>query len=110
MKDIIRFMRLENGCKVGDFYMKLITKELKLIADGTPNGTKIVNAKTNEELEDIYSAHFIAKANHIPHLIIKVWMPQVTVDIDTDDYEIFMTSNHKSRKEIHKFTPRKNLE
>ena len=30
MKDIIRFMRLENGCKVGDFYMKLITKELKL--------------------------------------------------------------------------------
>ncbi len=84
--------------------------KLKLISDGSPNGTRIINSETQEELEDIYSAHFIAKANHIPYLIMKVWMPQVNVDINTNDYEIFMTSNHKSHKEVHKFVPRKNLE
>lgn len=84
--------------------------KLKLISDGTPNGTKIVNSETGEELEDVYSAHFIAKANHSPYLIMKVWMPQVSIDIDTNDYEVFMTNNHKSRKEIHKFVPHKSLE
>lgn len=84
--------------------------KLKLTSDGSPNGTRIINSETGEELEDIYSAHFITKAGHIPYLIMKVWMPQVNIDINTNDYEIFLTSNHKSRKEIHKFVPHKNLE
>lgn len=81
--------------------------KLKLISDGTPTGTKVVNAETNELIEGVFSIHYYAQVNKIPYVTMRVWLPDVEVIYDTDSYEVY--KRRIKRKEIHTFVPKSNI-
>jgi len=65
--------------------------KLKIISDGTPAGTTIVNAETGEKLEFVHKVEWSMEAGHIAEakLHILKMEAEFTGDFDTDPADDF---------------------
>ncbi len=61
--------------------------KLKIISDGTKPGTRIVNAETNEEIEDIRSIAWSidAKNGYPAECVIRLYSPLVETEQEVDE-------------------------
>lgn len=80
--------------------------KLKLISDGSSKGTKVVNAETNEELENVNSIFYKVKSGEVPYVVMKVWMPNAELEWNTDSYEVMEKKNVNSLYAYHHFFPK----
>jgi hypothetical protein len=57
---------------------------LKIIGDGTPRGTRVVNAETGEEVEGVYMVTFSHYAHSVPQAVIYFYDPEVDVEVSVE--------------------------
>lgn len=63
--------------------------KLKIIGDGTPYGTRVVDAETGEPLEGVYQVAVVHRANDVPRATIGLYsIPLEIVAGDLRRYEL----------------------
>jgi hypothetical protein len=62
-----------------------MSMRIKLVSDGTPRGTKVVNAETGEEIEHVVSAQYeISKSLPIGALYLIIRAPLVEIEASAE--------------------------
>lgn len=61
---------------------------LKLISDGTIGGTKVVDARTGELVDNVVSVSFVASVDHEPVAVIRLHIPEIEVTTDALAFDV----------------------
>lgn len=59
---------------------------IKIVSDGTVGGSKVVNAETGEQIENVRGIELLLSADTGVHCMIDVMQPEIDAECDVDPY------------------------